>query len=110
MVDAERLGQLTGSTRSEQVTPRRLVIVAPDAASATPAVVSAVEATGVSVTSIETTQPSFDEVFVRLVERTAGDLPGDAETGDATRPSPSDPAAAADPPGIVGPRAVEDVV
>ena len=75
MVDAERLGRLSGIDEVRQVTPRRLVIVARDAASATPAVVSAVEATGVSVTSIQTTRPSFDEVFVRLVERVAARSP-----------------------------------
>lgn len=78
MVDAEQLGRLSGIDEVRQVTPRRLVIVARDAASATPAVVSAVEATGVSVTSIQATRPSFDEVFVRLVERAAHPLPGDA--------------------------------
>jgi ABC-2 type transport system ATP-binding protein len=78
MVDAEQLGRLSGIDEVRQVTPRRLVIVARDAASATPAVVSAVEATGVSVASIQTTRPSFDEVFVRLVERAGAALPGDA--------------------------------
>jgi ABC-2 type transport system ATP-binding protein len=72
MVDAEQLGRLPGIDEVRQVTPRRLVMVARDAASATPAVVSAVEATGVSVASIQAVRPSFDEVFVRLVERTSG--------------------------------------
>ena len=67
----------------------------------TPAVVSAVEATGVSVTSIQTTRPSFDEVFVRLVERAAGRLPGDAEAGEATRFARPGPGAAAGPPPTV---------
>ena len=80
MVDAERLGRLQGFDEVRQVTPRRLVIVVRDAASATPALVSAIEATGVSVTSIQTTRPSFDEVFFRLVERAAG-APGDAGSG-----------------------------
>jgi len=109
MVDAEQLGRLSGIDEVRQVTPRRLVIVARDAASATPAVVSAVEATGVSVTSIQTTRPSFDEVFVRLVERAAGRLPGEVETGEATQGARTGRGAAAgEPPGIAGPGAVED--
>jgi ABC-2 type transport system ATP-binding protein len=78
MVDAERLGRLNGIDEVRQVSPRRLVIVAQDAASATPAVVSAVEATGVTVTAIHTARPSFDEVFVRLVERAGHSLSVDA--------------------------------
>jgi ABC-2 type transport system ATP-binding protein len=78
MVDGEQLERLSGIDEVRQVSPRRLVIVAQDAASATPAVVSALEATGVSVTSIHTARPSFDEVFVRLVERAGRGLPGDA--------------------------------
>jgi ABC-2 type transport system ATP-binding protein len=110
MVDAERLGRLPGIDDVRQVTPRRLVVVARDAASATPAVVSAVEATGVSVTSIQTTRPSFDEVFVRLVERAAGRLPGDAEAGEATRfARPGPGAAAGPPPAVAGSGAVEDI-
>ena len=76
MIDAERLGQLQGFDEVRQVTPRRLVVVARDAARAIPAVVAAVEATGVSVTSIHTMRPSFDEVFVTLVERAARTVTG----------------------------------
>jgi ABC-2 type transport system ATP-binding protein len=109
MVDAEHLGRLSGIDEVRQVTPRRLVIVTRDAASATPAVVSAVEATGVSVTSIQTTRPSFDEVFVRLVERAARALPGDVETGEVTRSSRTEPGAAAGlPPAVADSGAVED--
>jgi ABC-2 type transport system ATP-binding protein len=110
MVDAERLGRLPGIDEVRQVTPRLLVIVARDAASATPAVVSAVEATGVSVTSIQTKRPSFDEVFVRLVERAARGLPGDAETGEATRSTWTEPGPAArPPPPVTGSGAVGEV-
>jgi ABC-2 type transport system ATP-binding protein len=69
MVDAERLGRLDQIGEVRQSTPRLLTIVTSDAASATPSVVSALEDAGVSVTSIHTVRPSFDEVFVRLVER-----------------------------------------
>jgi ABC-2 type transport system ATP-binding protein len=110
MVDAEQLGRLSGIDEVHQVTPRRLMIVVRDAASATPAVVSAVEATGVSVTSIQTTRPSFDEVFVRLVERAARALPGHVETGEATHPTGTEPGAAAGLPAIAGSGDVEDVV
>jgi ABC-2 type transport system ATP-binding protein len=111
MVDAERLGRLPGIDEVRQVTPRLLVIVARDAASATPAVVSAVEATGVSVTSIQTTRPSFDAVFVRLVERAASRLPGDTETDEATHFAGTEPGAGAGPPpAVAGSGAVEEVV
>ncbi len=110
MVDAERLGRLSGIEEVRQVTPRRLVIIARDAASATPAVVSAVEATGVSVTSIQTVRPSFDEVFVKLVERAGRALPGDGEAGEATRPTGTERAAEPGPtPADADPGTVEDV-
>ena len=102
MVDAERLGQLPGIDDVRQVTPRRLVFVARDAASATPAVISAVETTGVSVTSIQTTRPSFDEVFVRLVQRAGGTRPGDAEASEARGPVRTEPGAGAGPPPVGG--------
>ena len=103
MVDAERLGRLPGIDEVRQVTPRRLVLIARDAASATPAVVSAVETTGVSVTSIQTTRPSFDEVFVRLIHRAAGTLPVDVVTGEATGPARDERAAPTSaPPEVAG--------
>jgi hypothetical protein len=69
-----------------------------------------VEATGVSVTSIQTKRPSFDEVFVRLVERAARGLPGDAETGEATRSTWTEPGPAArPPPPVTGSGAVGEV-
>jgi ABC-2 type transport system ATP-binding protein len=82
MVDAERLERLPGIDGVRQLTPRLITVTAQDAASATAAVVSAVEATGVSVTSIQTLRPSFDEGFVRLVERADGS--SNDPTGNAT--------------------------
>jgi ABC-2 type transport system ATP-binding protein len=79
MVDAAGLERIPGVDEVRQLTPRQLTVVARDAASATPAVVSAVEAAGVSVTSIHTARPSFDEVFVRLVERANGIPDGAAD-------------------------------
>jgi len=97
IVDAERLGRLPEIDEVRQVAPRRLVLVARDAASATPAVVSALEATGISVTSIQTTRPSFDEVFVRLINR-AGTTPAPAATGEALHePDASTGAPTSDP-------------
>jgi hypothetical protein len=73
-------------------------------------VVSAVEATGVSVTSIQATRPSFDEVFVRLVERAASRLPSDPETAETTHVARTEPGAAAGlPPAVTGSGDVEDV-
>jgi ABC-2 type transport system ATP-binding protein len=85
MVDAERLQRLPGIDGVRQLAPRMISIVAADAASVTPAVVSAVEATGTSVTSIQTLRPSFDEVFVRLVERANG---SSLDPGDDVPPVP----------------------
>ena len=72
IVDVELLGDLPGIDEVRQLAARRVAIVARDAASATPAVVSAIEATGVSVTAIQALRPSFDEAFARLVERADG--------------------------------------
>jgi len=75
MIDAEQLAAdplvvsdpLVDAVR--QAGPRRLVVVSPDAASATPGVIDAVERAGGSVTSIGESRPSFDEVFGELVGR-----------------------------------------
>jgi ABC-2 type transport system ATP-binding protein len=96
MIDAEQLQRLPGIDGVRQLTPRRLNVVAQDAASATPAVVSAIEAAGVAVTSIQTLRPSFDEVFVRLVEQNRG-LAG-VSSGPATA-TDGDPS-----PALAGPR------
>ncbi len=74
IIDVELLGDLPGIDDVRQLTARRVSVVARDAASATPAVVSAIEATGVSVTAIQTLRPSFDEAFARLVKRADGSL------------------------------------
>jgi hypothetical protein len=62
-------------------------VVAPDAASATPQIIAAVEAQGGSVTSIHESRPSFDEVFARLVRRAERDVgdEGRPEDGDSTK-------------------------
>ncbi len=52
----------------QQVGPRRVVVVTTDAATATPALVAAIEAAGTTITSIGESRPSFDEVFARLVQ------------------------------------------
>jgi hypothetical protein len=114
MVDAAGLERIPGVDEVRQLTPRQLTVVARDAASATPAVVSAVEAAGVSVTSIHAARPSFDEVFVRLVERAngipdgaaddrtpAGDDPrGDDLSNAGMAPDATAPDATAPPPGL----------
>jgi len=85
-VDAARLARDAAADDVRQIGPRKIQVVAPDAASATPQIIAAVEAQGGSVTSIHESRPSFDEVFARLVrraERDAGDE-GRPEDGDAT--------------------------
>jgi ABC-2 type transport system ATP-binding protein len=69
IVDATRLERQPLLDDVRQVGPRNLVVVTADAATATPAVVAAVEAAGSSVVAINEARPSFDEVFARLVER-----------------------------------------
>jgi ABC-2 type transport system ATP-binding protein len=83
MVEVEVLGQVPGIDEVRRRAPRLMTLVAQDAAIATPAVVSAVEAAGASVTSIQTLRPSFDEVFVKLVER--ADDTGREASDPATR-------------------------
>ena len=68
-IDAAEFGRLDEVTRAEQVGPTRVRIIAPDAATATPAVVEAVRARGDTVSSVQTPRHSFDEVFVMLVHR-----------------------------------------
>ena len=68
-IDPAAIGRLPGVTRVEQMGRRRVRVVASDAATATPALVEAVQAGGDSVISVETPRPSFDEVFVMLVEQ-----------------------------------------
>lgn len=124
MVDAAQLERIPGVDEVRQRTPRQVTVVTQDGAVATPAVVSAVEATGVSVTSIQTLRPSFDEVFVRLVERAndardaggageaegKGPATGGGSAGDTRAQTPAADAALLPPrPGVHGVDAVEPV-
>ncbi len=84
-VDADRLAREPAVEDVRQVGRRRLLVVAPDAASATPLVIAAVEAQGATVTSIHESRPSFDEVFARLIperEAAPADEPDDEDAGD----------------------------
>src|SRR3954468_20256873 len=63
------LAALAPVRRVEHVEPGRIRVVVDDAARAAPALVRALEESGHRVEAAATQQPSFDEVFTRLVER-----------------------------------------
>jgi ABC-2 type transport system ATP-binding protein len=84
-IDPVVLRQLDGVTRVEQLDPRRVRILSPDAASATPVVVDAVRATGNTVAAVETPRPSFDEIFVMLVEHARREGAAKAAAAEADR-------------------------
>ncbi|MGH2429200.1 MAG: ATP-binding cassette domain-containing protein [Candidatus Limnocylindria bacterium] len=68
-VDPEMLSALPGLTSVRQPEARKLIVVAEEAASATPQIIEALRRHGVEVVGLEEYQPSFDEVFTGLVEQ-----------------------------------------
>jgi len=62
-------GDQAAASSIRQLTPRSVIVVSPDGASAAPALIAAIEAGGAHVVSIREHRPSFDEVFAELVER-----------------------------------------
>lgn len=66
------LSQLPPVLYVDSVVPGAVRVVVEDAARATPLLVRALEEQGVRVAEAVTRQPSFDEVFTRLVEQHAG--------------------------------------
>ena len=77
-VDADRLAEhpvlLVDSavTRISQRSPRSLLVVSPDGTTVTPALVDAIESSGVHVVGMRDHRPSFDDIFTMLVERDRG--------------------------------------
>jgi ABC-2 type transport system ATP-binding protein len=69
IVDASSLPAAAASSSLRQLGPRSLLAVSPDGASATPALVNAIEDTGARVVSVREYRPSFDDLFAMLVQR-----------------------------------------
>jgi ABC-2 type transport system ATP-binding protein len=69
--DGRVLGQVPLVRAVRQPGPRQVRVITDDAGAATPAIVEAVTAAGVEVTSAREYRPSFDEVFAELVQRQA---------------------------------------
>lgn len=67
-LDARVLADLPGIRRVRQRAERQLIVVADDAAAATPRIVEAVQQRAGVVASIERYDPTLDEVFTALVE------------------------------------------
>jgi ABC-2 type transport system ATP-binding protein len=68
-VDPELLAAVEGVRSVRQTAPRQLMVTATDAGSMTPRIIDALRAAGVEVSGVEEHQPTFDEVFARLVEQ-----------------------------------------
>ena len=71
-----------------QTGPRQITIVTPDAASATPAVLDAIEALGGSVAAIGESRPSFDDVFASLVAKARANVSTVDGSTDGDTPTP----------------------
>jgi ABC-2 type transport system ATP-binding protein len=86
-MDARRLEKLPGVLVTRQRGPRGAVVVVDDAGAVTPRLVEWVQQSGDSVAFIDQYEPSFDEIFVQLVERheqkRQGQAPGPARADAA---------------------------
>ena len=69
VIDAASLPAAAASSSLRQLGPRSLLAVSPDGASATPALVTAIEDSGAKVVSVREYRPSFDDLFAMLVQR-----------------------------------------
>jgi ABC-2 type transport system ATP-binding protein len=67
--DGSILEGLSGVRRIRQRAPREILVIADDAATATPRVVEAIQAAGGNVEASSEFRPTFDEVFSTLVTR-----------------------------------------
>jgi ABC-2 type transport system ATP-binding protein len=68
-IDAQTLANVPGVLSARQRGPRGVIVVTDDAGAATPRIVEAVQQNADSVAFIDQYEPSFDELFVRLVEQ-----------------------------------------
>ena len=68
-IDAKTLEGVPGVLSVRQRGPRGVIVVTDDAGAATPRIVEAVQQNADSVAFIDQYEPSFDELFVRLVEQ-----------------------------------------
>jgi ABC-2 type transport system ATP-binding protein len=68
-IDAKALESVPGVLSVRQRGPRGVIIVTEDAGATTPRIVEAVHQNADSVAFIDQYEPSFDELFVQLVER-----------------------------------------
>ena len=68
-IDAETLARVPGVLSVRQRGPRGVIVVTEDAGATTPRIVEAVQQNADSVAFIDQYEPSFDELFVQLVER-----------------------------------------
>ena len=80
--DATGLENLPGVRAVHQDTPLHFLVVADDAATATPRVVQEIHAIGGEVAASSEYRPSFDEVFTRLISRADGAAADQAEEED----------------------------
>ncbi|HSS36336.1 MAG TPA: ABC transporter ATP-binding protein, partial [Patescibacteria group bacterium] len=88
MVDASQLERHPLFEGIRQTGPRQITIVTPDAASATPAVLDAIEALGGSVAAIGESRPSFDDVFASLVAKARANVSTVDGSTDGDTPTP----------------------
>jgi ABC-2 type transport system ATP-binding protein len=68
-IDAKTLADVPGVLSVRQRGPRGVIVVTEDAGATTPRIVEAVQRNADSVAFIDQYEPSFDELFVRLVEQ-----------------------------------------
>ena len=66
---SDRLADLPGVRATEERSDAPLRVTVEDAQRAIPALVGALEASGATIQAIAPYQPTFDEVFIRLIER-----------------------------------------
>jgi len=79
--DATVLEKLEGVRAVRPRSPREFLVIADDAATATPQVVQAVREAGGSVESSREYRPSFDEIFSTLIGQAEGSHTADGDTG-----------------------------
>jgi len=85
--DGVTIEDLPGVREIRQHAPREMLVIADDAATATPRVVEAIQAAGGNVESSSEYRPDFDEVFSALVSRAEGALNNEDIQADERLPA-----------------------